>query len=95
MEKLGWQVFNYSSDIWNIVLLYLIWTVRKERNWCTFEDVESTNLHLFLMSGLVLGPLQIAILLHCYKAIAILYIILSCCNSLGFCVSFVNEVAFL
>lgn len=47
----GWRnwVGKYSLDIWNIVLLYLIWTVRNERNLCTFEDAESTNLHLFLI----------------------------------------------
>ena len=30
---------RYSSDIWNIVHLCLMWTIWKEHNQCTFEDV--------------------------------------------------------
>ena len=39
---LGW----HSSDIWNLVPLWLMWLIWKERNRRTFEDVSSSNSQL-------------------------------------------------
>lgn len=38
-----------SFDIWNLTLLCLMWCITRERNNCTFEDVESSGNQLFAM----------------------------------------------
>ena len=47
----GWRNWmgKLSSDIWNLTLLCLMWCIRRERNNCTFEDVESSGNQLFAM----------------------------------------------
>ena len=44
----GWQNWgpNLLSDKWNLVLLSLLWTIWKERNRLTFEDVKFTSTQL-------------------------------------------------
>jgi hypothetical protein len=37
---------RHSSDVWNLVPLCLMWSVWKERNSRTFEDVSSTDIQL-------------------------------------------------
>jgi hypothetical protein len=37
---------HHSSNVWNLVPLCLMWTVWKERNSCTFEDVSSMDIQL-------------------------------------------------
>jgi hypothetical protein len=37
---------HHSSDVWNLVPLCLMWTIWKERNSRTFEDVSSTDIQL-------------------------------------------------
>ena len=37
---------HHSSDVWNLVSLCLMWSVWKERNSHTFEDVSSTDMQL-------------------------------------------------
>ena len=37
---------RHSSDVWNLVPLCLMWTVWKERNSRTFEDVSNTDIEL-------------------------------------------------
>ena len=37
---------RHSSNVWNLVPLYLMWIVWKERNSCTFEDVSSMDIQL-------------------------------------------------
>ena len=34
---------KHSSDIWNLVMLCLMWIVWLEHNRCTFEDLGSTR----------------------------------------------------
>lgn len=34
---------KHSLDIWNLVMLCLMWIVWLEHNRCTFEDLESTR----------------------------------------------------
>jgi hypothetical protein len=36
----------HSSNVWNLVPLYLMWIVWNERNSCTFEDVSSMDIQL-------------------------------------------------
>ena len=39
-----WNWFgNHFSSIWNLVPLCLMWCIRRERNWRTFEDMESSD----------------------------------------------------
>ena len=39
-----WNWFGkHSSSIWNLVLLCLMWCIWRERNWQTFEDIESSD----------------------------------------------------
>ena len=44
----GWRNWgpNLLSDKWNLVLLSLLWTIWKERNRQTFEDVKVTSTQL-------------------------------------------------
>jgi hypothetical protein len=39
----GWRNWfgKHSSDIWNLLSSCLMWTVWREHNWSTFEDMES------------------------------------------------------
>ena len=37
---------NHSSNIWNLILSCLMWTVWTKRNCCSFEDTEKTLVEL-------------------------------------------------
>ena len=41
----GWRNWlgKHLSDIWNLVPLCLLWCIWRERNRCTFEDVDSSD----------------------------------------------------
>ena len=41
----GWGNWfgKHSSSNWNLVLLCLMWCIWRERNWRTFEDMESSD----------------------------------------------------
>ena len=41
----GWWNWpgKYSSSIWNLAPLCLMWCLWRERNWRTFEDMESSD----------------------------------------------------
>ena len=46
----------HSSSIWNMVLACLMWLIWRERNTCTFEDVEiSADFLKFLLVGTLFG----------------------------------------
>jgi len=36
----GWQCHGPNLDVRNLIPLCLMWTIRRERNWRIFEDVE-------------------------------------------------------
>ena len=42
----GIGLSNTPPFVWNLTLLCLMWTVRRERNQCSFEDVELSFVHL-------------------------------------------------
>ena len=53
---------EYSSTIWNMVPACLMWLIWRQRNTCTFEDVERSvdllkSLLIGTLSGLVFGVL--------------------------------------
>ena len=39
----GWWNWlgKHSSQVWNLVPLCILWCIWKERNWLTFEDLDS------------------------------------------------------
>ena len=41
----GWWNWleKHSSQIWNLVPLCIFWCIWKERNWWTFEDLDSSD----------------------------------------------------
>ena len=44
----GWWNWlgKHSSNIWNLVLLCLMWCIWKEHNWRTFEDLDRSDDYL-------------------------------------------------
>ncbi len=66
----GWRNWfsKHSSNMWNIVLLCLMWALRRDLNHHTFEDTESSVTQLttffirFLFDWLVCGVLPIVTL---------------------------------
>ena len=85
----GWRNWfgKHHSHIWNLIPLCLMWTVWRERNSRTFEDVSSTpdqllGIFVTYLIGLGYGVLLLLLLLlNLLPHDALLLFILLCCNS--------------
>ena len=100
---------KHSSSIWNLAPLCLMWCLWRERNWRTFEDMESSGDQLLasfngsLFIGLGLGDSPLVILSLCSLALSFVISIFSFFLSLFYLLSvifslpydFLHKVVFL